>query len=80
MKKEKRGRESKILKVLKLSGKRTITGQNSGMVKGGRTLVFISIKCGNRKEECPPFTILLGITLQNLPKEGFLILEEKSLR
>jgi len=37
LKKEKRGRESKILKVLKLSGKGIGTGQNPEMVKGGHS-------------------------------------------
>ena len=37
LKKKKRSRRGKIPKVFKLSGKRTVTGQNSGVVKRGHS-------------------------------------------
>jgi len=58
-KKEKRSRRGKIRDISKLSGKRTVTGQNSGK------LYTKKHRRGN--------SYFLGITLQSVLKKHFLI-------
>ena len=53
---KKRSRRGKILNVSKLSEKRTVTGQNSGVVKRGHSsFVFPQLYLAKSKV-CPRFT------------------------